>query len=59
VEVPLGYGVTRVVIEVNFTGFVTYVTFFTCQYSTLTVSWITKQQFVGSVEFEAGAFRVS
>ena len=38
----------KVVIEVRFTSLVVYVTFATGQYSALTVSWITKQQFVGS-----------
>ncbi len=38
----------KVVIEVRFTSFVVYVIFVTGQYSTLTVSWITKQQFVGA-----------
>jgi hypothetical protein len=48
VEVAFGYGVMSVVIDVKFTSFVLYVTFVTGHHASLTVSWITKQQFVTS-----------
>jgi hypothetical protein len=58
VEVTFGYGVIKVVIEVKFTSLVLYVTFVTGHHSALTVSWITKQQFViCGVSGSVGAFR--
>jgi len=48
VEVAFGYGVTRVVIDVKFTSRVVYVTLSTGHHSSVTVSWITKQQFAAS-----------
>jgi hypothetical protein len=47
VTVPFRKGVIRVVIDVKLTSLVRYVTFVTGHHSALTVSWITKQQFVG------------
>lgn len=48
VEVAFRYGVMSVVIDVKFTSIVVYVTFATGHQFSLTVSWITKQQFVTS-----------